>query len=176
MARLPKTGQDSGSWGDILNDYLTQAHKADGTLKDSSVTTTTLAAGSIRASHFSTSAGPTASQSLVFDGTGLTWLSPGSIVGSDRWLALHAGGDLEALIVGAITRNASGAATSAGVVWPDGTSGTYTATTVSSAFPGAIDAYTVTYAGNPIKIVTQPAVTRDSSTGAVINRPAMIVS
>lgn len=34
MARLPQPGSDKGTWGDILNDFLTQALNADGTLKD----------------------------------------------------------------------------------------------------------------------------------------------
>lgn len=34
MARLPKPGADNGTWGDILNEYLAQAHKPDGTLKE----------------------------------------------------------------------------------------------------------------------------------------------
>lgn len=33
MARLPMPGKDAGTWGDILNDYLSQAHTPDGTLK-----------------------------------------------------------------------------------------------------------------------------------------------
>lgn len=37
MARLPEVGGDSGSWGEILNDYLRQAHNADGTLRIDSV-------------------------------------------------------------------------------------------------------------------------------------------
>lgn len=37
MSRLPVPGQDSGTWGDILNDFLSQAHAADGTLKSGSV-------------------------------------------------------------------------------------------------------------------------------------------
>lgn len=97
-------------------------------------------------------------------------------VGSDAWLKLHAGGNLDALIVGAVTRDSNAAATSASVVWPDGSTGTYTATTVSTAFPGAVDAYTVTWVGSSTKTVTQPAVTRDSTTGAVTTRPAMTVS
>jgi hypothetical protein len=62
------------------------------------------------------------------------------------------------------------------VIWPDGATGAYTATTVSTAFPGAVDAYTVTYVGSTTKTVTQPAVTRDSTTGAVTTRPAMTVA
>lgn len=33
MARLPQPGGDEGAWGDILNEFLAQAHNADGTLK-----------------------------------------------------------------------------------------------------------------------------------------------
>ncbi len=33
MARLPTPGQDNGTWGAILNDFLSQAHSSDGTLK-----------------------------------------------------------------------------------------------------------------------------------------------
>jgi hypothetical protein len=97
-------------------------------------------------------------------------------VGSDAWLKLHAAGNLDALIVGVVTRDSNGAATSAGVVWPDGSAGTYTATTVSTAFPGAVDAYTVTWVGSSTKTVTQPAVTRDATAGAVTTRPAMTVA
>jgi len=34
MARLPQPGSDVGNWGDILNDYLTTSHNADGSLKN----------------------------------------------------------------------------------------------------------------------------------------------
>lgn len=34
MSRLPQPGSDNGTWGNILNDYLSQAHNADGTIKD----------------------------------------------------------------------------------------------------------------------------------------------
>ena len=37
MARLPKPGSDQGKWGEILNDYLSQAHTDTGTLKDNTV-------------------------------------------------------------------------------------------------------------------------------------------
>lgn len=37
MARLPTPGSDNGSWGTILNDYLSVSHNADGTLKSSQV-------------------------------------------------------------------------------------------------------------------------------------------
>ncbi|HEY5668337.1 MAG TPA: hypothetical protein VIR03_04210 [Candidatus Saccharimonadales bacterium] len=37
MSRLPTPGQDNGTWGSILNDYLAQAHNTDGSLKPGSV-------------------------------------------------------------------------------------------------------------------------------------------
>lgn len=79
------------------------------------------------------------------------------------------------LVTGTITRDSNGAATSAPVVWPDGTPGTYTATTLSTAFPGAVDAYTITYGSPVTKTYTQPAVTRDAS-GAATNVPAITVA
>ena len=47
MARLPQPGGDAGNWGDILNDYLTQSLKSDGTLKADAVTANTIADGAI---------------------------------------------------------------------------------------------------------------------------------
>lgn len=86
-------------------------------------------------------------------------------------------GNPDLLIAGTITRDANGAATTAPVVWPDGRPGQYTATTVSTAFPGAVDAYTITYDGVDADFTyTQPAVTRDSTTGAVTARPAVTVA
>lgn len=38
MSRLPNIGGDDNQWGIILNDFLTIAHEAGGTLKDASVT------------------------------------------------------------------------------------------------------------------------------------------
>ena len=32
MSRLPTPGGDSGAWGTVLNDYLSQSHNTDGTL------------------------------------------------------------------------------------------------------------------------------------------------
>lgn len=37
MARLPTPGADSGTWGNVLNDFLSQAHNTDGTIKDTGV-------------------------------------------------------------------------------------------------------------------------------------------
>jgi len=47
MARLPQPGGDEGEWGEILNDYLSQTLKSDGTIKDNVVTNAALAPDSV---------------------------------------------------------------------------------------------------------------------------------
>ena len=78
------------------------------------------------------------------------------------------------LFSGAVTRDPDGAPTSASIKWPDGTVGVYSGT-ASTEFPGAIDAYTVTYAGAPTITITQPSVTRNAD-GEVTNSPALIIA
>lgn len=43
MARLPVPGSDAGKWGEVLNEYLLQSHKADGTLRSDAVSNDALA-------------------------------------------------------------------------------------------------------------------------------------
>lgn len=43
MARLPHPGSDSGTWGDLLNAFLSEAHDSDGALKNGSITSVKLA-------------------------------------------------------------------------------------------------------------------------------------
>lgn len=45
MARLPQPGGDAGNWGTILNEYLSQSHTVDGSLKDGVITAAKLASG-----------------------------------------------------------------------------------------------------------------------------------
>lgn len=56
MSRLPTPGGDNGNWGQILNDYLSVEHNADGSLKirDEGIPAT-IADGSITASKLSSS-------------------------------------------------------------------------------------------------------------------------
>lgn len=56
MARLPIPGGDSGTWGDVLNEYLSQSHKADGTIKDNAVTSSSLAPNSVTSAAIATNA------------------------------------------------------------------------------------------------------------------------
>lgn len=57
MARLPQPGADSGTWDNILNDYLLQAHKPDGSLKTNIVTSDAIAPNTIMASNLGASGG-----------------------------------------------------------------------------------------------------------------------
>jgi hypothetical protein len=92
-------------------------------------------------------------------------------IGSDTWLRANTAAQAFSALSG-VTRDSNSALLSATVTWPDGTTGTWTTDTVSTDFPGAIDAYHVTYGS---KTVTQSAVTRDGS-GAVTTQPALTVS
>ena len=56
MARLPNPGSDNGTWGQVLNDYLLQAHKADGTLKDDAISSTAIAAGTVTGAKLASNA------------------------------------------------------------------------------------------------------------------------
>ncbi len=65
MPRLPIPGQDSGTWGDILNEFLNVAHNSDGSLRNinleliSNIDTTNLQDGDV----------------LVYDQATTTWLT-----------------------------------------------------------------------------------------------------
>ncbi len=53
MARLPVPGSDEGLWGEVLNEFLAQAHNSDGTLKSGVVTPDTIPDSSIAESKLS---------------------------------------------------------------------------------------------------------------------------
>lgn len=79
----------------------------------------------------------------------------------------------EAYSITSATRDSDGVITTAAVVWPDSSSGTFTRTTKNATFL-TIDSYTVTHADSG-KTVTQSAVTRDSS-GNVTAQPVLTVA
>lgn len=62
---------------------------------------------------------------------------------------------------------------SATVVWPDGSAGTFTATSINGEWE-AVDAYTITHTDSGLT-VTQSAVTRDAN-GVATTEPALSVS
>src|SRR5260370_10531712 len=71
-----------------------------------------------------------------------------------------------------VVRDTNDAASTATVLWPDGTTGNYTTDVASTAFPGAIDAYHITYNGTTTKTMNQPTVTRHANDGMSI-QPAV---
>lgn len=75
MPRLPKPGSDDGTWGAVLNEFLSVAHATDGSLLPGSVGPNQLADKSITAPNFLTTADPAANQLLAYDGSSLTWVS-----------------------------------------------------------------------------------------------------
>ena len=66
MARLPQPGADEGVWGDILNDYLAQTLKPDGSIKDNAVTNAAIAPNAVTASEI---AADTITATEIADGT-----------------------------------------------------------------------------------------------------------
>lgn len=114
MARLPLPGADSNVWGDVLNDFLLQAHKPDGSLKNGIVTSSTIAPNSITAAVIEDGAisSTKLSASTGVDGQVLTLNS--SQAGGLDWTSPNAGtaalgGDLSGtlgnaqIISGAVT-------------------------------------------------------------------------
>lgn len=79
------------------------------------------------------------------------------------------------IVVGNIVYNGDGATTSASVVWPDGTPGTFTSLVLSTAVPGAVDSYQITYGDPAVVTYVQPTVTRDATTGKITVHPAITV-
>ena len=60
MARLPRPGSDNGSWGDILNDYLSQSLTPTGAIKPDAVSSTQLADNSVTSAQLAPGAVDTA--------------------------------------------------------------------------------------------------------------------
>lgn len=55
VARLPTPGGDANSWGEILNDYLSQVHGPTGALKNGTVNTNNLVDGAVTTAKLSSS-------------------------------------------------------------------------------------------------------------------------
>jgi hypothetical protein len=73
MARLPQPGSDEGTWGQILNDYLSVSHDSGGALK-----TDAIQDDSVSTAKLATTNSPSNGQVLSYNGTDLVWSNAGS--------------------------------------------------------------------------------------------------
>lgn len=114
MARLPQPGGDTGSWGEILNDYLEQSIAPDGTLKSNSVGNTQLQNNTVTSDKLSANT-PANGQVLSYSSGDLMWVAPatvGAITSSDITDATTTGKALLTATDPAAARNTLGAGTS----------------------------------------------------------------
>lgn len=101
--------------------------------------------------------------------------SGGGVTPVDTWqYALMTWAITSAFIIVRAERDANSALVNADIQWPDGVNGTLIVDQASS-FPGVIDAYRLTYASDPMVIITQAAVTRDAN-GAVLSQPVLTIA
>ena len=114
MARLPLPGADDGTWGQVLNDFLTQAHNTDGTVKTGAIGGSSLQDGSVTAAKLS-AAGGTDGQVLSKNSGvsgGLAWITASSggvpITSSDISDATTIGRTILTAADAAAVRTASG--------------------------------------------------------------------
>lgn len=123
----------------------------------------------------SVAAGGSGDVSLVYN------LSTGQVrkggTGADIASSLKAWTYSTSFALTSITRDSNEAIVTGSVVWPDGATGTFTTDTASSDFPGAVDAYHITYvpAVGTTRTITQSLVTRDLA-GAVTAQPLLTVT
>lgn len=78
MVRLPQPGADEGTWGDILNTYLSVSHATDGTIKTDAVPAGAIQDGSVSEAKLAATNTPSNGQVLSFNGTDLVWTNSGS--------------------------------------------------------------------------------------------------
>lgn len=73
MARLPQPGGDDGTWGVILNDFLSVAHDTEGALLSGTVNTSNIVDDAITVDKIATSNTPSTNQGLAYNGTSMQW-------------------------------------------------------------------------------------------------------
>jgi hypothetical protein len=79
MARLPVPGSDRNEWGEILNEYLSQVHNTDGSLKAGSVRTATIADASVTNAKLSGSVQTTLAGAMTEIITSKQWIIAGPV-------------------------------------------------------------------------------------------------
>lgn len=92
MARLPVPGQDDGTWGDVLNDFLSQVHAPDGELKTDAVSSDTLQNGSVTSAVLEDGSVTDAKLSATGGITGDVLVRDTGISGGIKWDTVGGGG------------------------------------------------------------------------------------
>ncbi len=153
MARLPQPGSDNGTWGDILNDYLSQVHKPDGTIKDNAVTSDAIADNAVSAATIQDGSITEAQFSAAVQ----TKLN--SIAGSPAWgditnkpAVIAAGADQAA------ARTAIGAGTSSLAIGTTNTTAKAGDYTPTKAEVGLSNVDNTSDSGKPVSVATQTAL------------------
>lgn len=122
MARLPIPGSDNGTWGDVLNDYLSVAHDSAGTLKSDAVNSSAIQDDSITEAKLNTGSGT--------DGQVLTKNS--GATGGFEWAAGGGAADATTTTKGIIQLTGDLSGTAAAPTVPALTSKVNASTTVSA--------------------------------------------
>ena len=92
MARLPIPGQDDGTWGDVLNDFLSQVHTPDGELKPDAVSSDTLQNGSVTNAILEDGSVTDAKLSATGGTTGEVLVRDTGVAGGIKWDVVGGGG------------------------------------------------------------------------------------
>lgn len=175
MARLPQPGNDQGVWGDILNDFLSQGHKSDGSLKDGSVAEAALADGAVTTTKLGTSSAPTVGQALTYGAGGLGWTTlsaSGSVPDADAstkgliQLAGQLGGTAASPTVPGLTAKEN--------TITAGTTGQYyrgdkSWQTLNAAAVGLANVNNTSDANKPVSTATQTALDGKATDSAVVH-------
>lgn len=92
MARLPIPGQDEGTWGDVLNEFLSQVHTPDGELKTDAVSADTLQSGSVTSSVLEDGSVTAPKLSATGGSTGQVLVRDTGVSGGIKWDVVGGGG------------------------------------------------------------------------------------
>jgi len=92
MARLPQPGSDEGTWGDVLNDFLSQVHTPDGELKSDAVSADTMQNGSVTSAVLDDAAVTAPKLSAPGGATGEVLVRDTGVSGGIKWDVVGGGG------------------------------------------------------------------------------------
>lgn len=192
MPRLPQPGGDSGSWGKVLNEFLTQAHTTAGDLKPGSVGTSQLQNNSVTAAKLASGAvtGALLTGSAGTDGQVLTSASSSSTglawaTSSESGLVPDADATTKGLV--RLTGDLSGTSANPTVpglaakantssLSPVATSGSYADLTNKPTIPTVPTLSTVATTGSYNDLTNRPTLSTVATTGnytSLSNRPTI---